>query len=91
LSYIQSPKLAESTLQAASEIVDIYADETLPYDVNFVAGGYLKVLSESLAGVKKVLKNIDQKKDGGWAARKWGDGVVINLRDFIKYRRGLEK
>jgi hypothetical protein len=91
LTYLRSPKLAEPTLQAASEIVDIYADENVAYDVNFEVGGYLGVLSESLVGVKKILKTIDQKKDGGRATRKWGDGVVINLRDFIQYRRALKK
>ena len=91
MTYLQSPKLAEPTLQAASEIVDIYSDENVAYDVNFGEGGYLGILSESLAGVRKILKMIDQKRDGGRATRKWGDGVVINLRDFIQYRRGLKK
>lgn len=76
-------------LQAASAIIDIYSDETLPYDVNFRQGGVLQALVSSVEGVRKAVKGIDRKKPGGKDLRRRGEEVRDNLVAFIQYRRNL--
>lgn len=77
-------------IQAASALIDIYSDETLPYDVNFRQGNYLKVLASSLDGVKKAVKAIDRRKEGGKDLRRRAELVKENLADFVEYRRSLK-
>lgn len=84
-----SPTGTESMLQAASAIIDIYSDETLPYDVNFRQGGVLQALVSSVEGVRKAVKGIDRKKPGGKDLRRRGEEVRDNLVAFIQYRRNL--
>lgn len=79
----------ESMLQAASALIDIYSDETLPYDVNFRQGGVLQALVSSVEGVRKAVKGIDRKKPGGKDLRRRGEEVRDNLVAFIQYRRNL--
>lgn len=76
-------------IQAASAMIDIYSDETLPYDVNFRQGGYLNTLQASLNNIKTAVKSIDRRKDGGRELRRRGEEVYENLRDFIQYRKDL--
>lgn len=76
-------------VQAASSIIDIFSDEQAPWDVNFRQGSWEKVLKSSLEGVRKAVRSIDTRKEGGKAARARGDEVVLNLAAFIKYRRAL--
>lgn len=76
-------------LQALSALIDIYSDETLPYDVNFRQGNYLDVLTKSVEGVRKAVKGIDRKKEGGRELKLRGEEVRDNLVAFIKYRRRL--
>jgi hypothetical protein len=61
----------------------------MPYDVNFRQGRFLDRLVESVDGVKKVVKAIDRRKEGGKALRMRGEEVRDNLVAFIEYRRGL--
>jgi hypothetical protein len=77
-------------IQAASALIDIYSDETLPYDVNFRQGNFVSALSSSVDGVKKAVKAIDRRKEGGQDLRKRGDLVRENLVEFIKYRKSLK-
>ena len=77
-------------IQAASALIDIYSDETLPYDVNFRQGNYLKILTSSLDGVKKAVKAIDRRKEGGKDLRRRAELVKENLGDFIEYRKSLK-
>lgn len=77
-------------IQAASALIDIYSDETLPYDVNFRQGNFVSALASSVDGVKKAVKAIDRRKEGGQDLRKRGDLVRENLVEFIKYRRSLK-
>jgi len=79
----------EPMIQAASALIDIYSDETLPYDVNFRQGKYIDRLVESVDGIKKAVKGIDRRKDGGKELRRRGDEVKENMVDFIQYRRDL--
>lgn len=79
----------EPVIQAASALIDIYSDEDTPYDVNFRQGGYLEQLSSSIDGVKKAVKSIDRKKEGGRELRRRGEEVKENLVAFVGYRRSL--
>jgi hypothetical protein len=76
-------------LQALSALIDIYSDETLPSDLNFRQGKYLDVLTDSVEGVRKAVKGIDKKKEGGRELKRRGEEVRDNLVAFIKYRRRL--
>lgn len=80
----------EVALQAASSLIDIYADENSTYDANFRVGKMLKGMSDSIKGAKKLAKSgIDIRKPGGRALRAWADGVVGDLIGFVDYRRKL--
>ncbi|CAA7264820.1 unnamed protein product [Cyclocybe aegerita] len=80
---------AEPMIQAASALIDIYSDETLPYDVNFRQGNYLDRLVASVESIRKAIRAIDRRRDGGKELRRRGDEVRDNLVDFIQYRRDL--
>ncbi|EMD42255.1 hypothetical protein CERSUDRAFT_110786 [Gelatoporia subvermispora B] len=77
----------EPLLQAASALIDVYSDETLPYDINFRQGRYLDALVASVEGVRKAVKSIDRKKERDLRIR--GEEVKDNLVAFIEYRRNL--
>ena len=77
----------EPLLQALSALIDIYSDETLPYDINFRQGGYLAALVDSVEGVRKAVRAIDRKKER--ELRRRGEEVRDNLVAFIEYRRAL--
>ena len=76
-------------LQAVSSLIDIYSDEEQPYDVNFRQGKYLDALTNAVEGVRKAVKGIDRKKEGGRDLRRRGEDLRDNLIEFIKYRRQL--
>lgn len=84
-----SPVDTEPMVQAASALIDIYSDETLPYDVNFRQGDYLSKLAASVNSVKAAVKAIDRRKEGGKELRRRGEEVYENLRDFVQYRKDL--
>ncbi|KAF9074932.1 ARM repeat-containing protein [Rhodocollybia butyracea] len=84
-----SPTNTESIIQAASALIDIYSDETVPYDINFRQGDMLAVLVSSVENIRKAVKGIDRKKPGGKDLRRRGDEVRDNLIAFIQYRRDL--
>jgi hypothetical protein len=79
----------EVALQAASGLIDIYSDETLPYDANFRQGGFLEKLAGSIDGIKRAVRGIDRKKEGGRELRVRGEEVRDNLVAFVQYRRDL--
>ncbi|KAJ7471753.1 armadillo-type protein [Mycena latifolia] len=79
----------EPMLQAAASLIDIYADEGAPYDVNFRNGGFLTRLAGSVDGVKRAVRAIDRKREGGRELRRRGEEVRDNLVAFVAYRRGL--
>ncbi|KXN88885.1 hypothetical protein AN958_06755 [Leucoagaricus sp. SymC.cos] len=79
----------EPLIQAVSALIDIYSDENMPYDVNFREGQYLNRLVSSVEGVRKAVRSIDRRKEGGRELRIRGDEVRENLVAFIKYRRRL--
>ena len=82
-----TPTPREPLLQAVSALIDIYSDETLPYDVNFRQGRFLDALVASVEGVRKVVRGIDRKRERELRMR--GEEVRDNLIAFIEYRRGL--
>ena len=82
------PTPTEPLLQAVSALIDIYSDETLPYDVNFRSGRFLDALVQSAEGVRKAVRGIDRKKER--ELRVHGEEVRDNLVAFIQYRRGLK-
>ncbi|KAF5352474.1 hypothetical protein D9756_005865 [Leucocoprinus leucothites] len=84
-----SPTDTEPLIQATSALIDIYSDENMPYDINFRQGQYLNHLVSSVEGVRRAVKNIDRRKEGGRELRVRGDEVRENLVAFIKYRRRL--
>ncbi|KAJ4472575.1 armadillo-type protein [Lentinula edodes] len=84
-----SPAGVESLIQAVSALIDIYSDETLPYDINFRQGGMLQTLVASVENVRKAVKRIDRKKPGGKDLRRRGEEIRDNLVAFIQYRRNL--
>ncbi|KAJ3879467.1 armadillo-type protein [Lentinula edodes] len=84
-----SPAGVESLIQAVSALIDIYSDETLPYDINFRQGSMLQTLVASVENVRKAVKRIDRKKPGGKDLRRRGEEIRDNLVAFIQYRRNL--
>ncbi|EIN13869.1 ARM repeat-containing protein [Punctularia strigosozonata HHB-11173 SS5] len=79
----------EVALQATSALIDIYSDEALPYDVNFRQGRFLEKLAASIDGVKRTVRGIDRKREGGRELRLRGEEVRDNLVAFVQYRRDL--
>lgn len=86
-----SPAGTEPLIQSVSALIDIYSDETLPYDVNFRQGNYIDRLAANVENVKKAVRAIDRRKEGGKDLRRRGDEVRENLVAFIQYRRDLGK
>jgi len=84
-----SPANTEPMIQAASALIDIYSDETLPYDVNFRQGDYLNILAANVNSIKTAVKAIDRRKEGGKELRRRGEEVYENLGDFVQYRKDL--
>ncbi|KJA28497.1 hypothetical protein HYPSUDRAFT_129419 [Hypholoma sublateritium FD-334 SS-4] len=84
-----SPADTEPMIQAVSALIDIYSDETLPYDVNFRQAGYLNILAQSVNSIKTAVKAIDRRKEGGKELRRRGEEVYENLGDFVQYRKDL--
>lgn len=84
-----SPVGTEPLIQATSALIDIYSDEDLSYDVNFRQGGYLAKLISSVEGVRKAVKGIDKRKEGGMELRLRAEEVRDNLVAFIQYRKDL--
>ncbi|KAH8111844.1 armadillo-type protein [Phellopilus nigrolimitatus] len=80
----------EPILQAASALIDIYSDETAPYDVNFRQGGFLQALVGCVDSVKRAVRGVDRKREGGRALRSRGEEILENLKAFVKYRRNLK-
>lgn len=79
LNISSSPSSSQSPdpiFQATSALIDIYSDENLPYDVNFRQGNYLDSLVGSLGNVKKAVKSVNRKKEGGRALRARGEEVL---------------
>ncbi|KAG6830892.1 hypothetical protein H0H92_014043 [Tricholoma furcatifolium] len=74
----------EPLIQATSALIDIYSDEEMPYDINFRQGGYLARLASSVDGVKKAVRGIDRRKEGGKDLRLRGEEVRDNLVAFIR-------
>ncbi|KAF9502190.1 ARM repeat-containing protein [Pleurotus eryngii] len=79
----------EPLIQVISSLIDIYSDEAMPYDTNFVQNGVLETLIASVDGVKKVVKAIDRKKQGGYDLKRRGMEIRDYLLAFIEYRRDL--
>lgn len=91
LSFIHpTPRATEPTLHALSLLIDIYADETRPYDANFRAARGTEVLASSVATIRKLVRGIDRRKEGGAELRRWADEVEGNVRGFVTYRRKLK-
>ncbi|KAF9786699.1 ARM repeat-containing protein [Thelephora terrestris] len=79
----------ESTLQVTSALIDIYSDETVPYDINFRENDILGKLIDAVEPIRKLVRGINKKKPGGIELKRRGEETRDNLVDFIKYRRGL--
>lgn len=84
-----SPAGTEPLIQTISALIDIYSDENMAYDVNFRQGGFIDKLAASVDGVKKAVKTIDRRQEGGRELRRRGEEMRDNLVAFIEYRRGL--
>ncbi|KAF8079006.1 armadillo-type protein [Lyophyllum atratum] len=84
-----SPAGTEPLIQALSALIDIYSDEAMPYDINFRQGGYLARLESSVDDVKKAVKGIDRRKEGGKDLRRRAEEVRDNLEAFVQYRKDL--
>lgn len=78
----------EPLLQALSGLIDIYSDETLPYDVNFRQGKYDNLLAANIDAIRKAIRRIDRKRER--ELKKRGEEVRDNLVAFVEYRRGLK-
>ncbi|CCO32726.1 hypothetical protein BN14_06789 [Rhizoctonia solani AG-1 IB] len=91
LSYIHpTPRSAEPTLHALSLLIDIYADETNTYDTNFRSLNGTEVLASSITTLRKLVRSIDRRKEGGGELRRWAEEVEGNIRGFVTYRRKLK-
>jgi len=80
----------EAMLQAAESLIDIFADERAPAEANFRAGNVLAALEGAVDGVRRAVKGIDRKKEGGRELRRHGEEVRDNLVAFVRYRRSLK-
>jgi hypothetical protein len=80
----------ETMLQAAESLIDIFADERAPAEANFRAGNVLAALADAVEGVRRAVKGIDRKKEGGRELRRHGEEVRDNLVAFVRYRRSLK-
>ena len=80
----------ETMLQATESLIDIFADERAPTEANFRAGNVLEALAGAVEGVRRAVKGIDRKKEGGWELRRHGEEVRDNLVAFVRYRRSLK-
>ncbi|KAG9041973.1 hypothetical protein FS837_011509 [Tulasnella sp. UAMH 9824] len=95
-SYLTSPlpnttiPWPEATLHAASSIIDIYADEDQPYDVNFRELAWTEALAGAKDRVKRAGRAIDRKKEGGRELKDFADEVYANVKGFVQYRRRLK-
>ncbi|KAI0686648.1 armadillo-type protein [Cytidiella melzeri] len=78
----------EPHLQALSALIDIYSDESSPYDINFRQNNYLGALVAGVEGVRKAVRGIDRKRERD--LRRRGEEVRDNLVAFIEYRRALQ-
>ncbi|CAE7053584.1 unnamed protein product, partial [Rhizoctonia solani] len=91
LSYIHpTPRAAEPTLHAFSLLIDIYADEANAYDVNFRNLKGTDILGSSVSALRKLVRSIDRRKEGGMELRRWAEEVEGNVRGFVTYRRKLK-
>lgn len=79
----------EPMIQALSALIDIYSDEATPYDVNFRQGDFLQRLVSCVDGVKKAVRAIDRRKEGGKELRRRGEDMWENLVAFVQYRKDL--
>ncbi|KAF8665307.1 hypothetical protein AX16_000327 [Volvariella volvacea WC 439] len=80
----------EPLIQIVSALIDIYSDEGLPYDINFRQGKYLDRLVAAVEGIRKAVRGINKKKEGGTEFRRRGEEIRDNLGAFIQYRRRLK-
>lgn len=80
----------ELVIQSASAMIDMFSDETSPWDINFRSGKLDTVLKGRIEGVRRAVKAVDKRKEGGKELRRRGDEVLENLVAFVKYRRGLK-
>ncbi|KAF8274277.1 ARM repeat-containing protein [Lactarius quietus] len=80
----------ETMLQAVESLIDIFADERAPAEANFRAGNVLAALAGAVEDVRRAVKGIDRKKDGGRELRRHGEEVRDNLIAFVRYRRALK-
>ncbi|CAE6442616.1 hypothetical protein ACGC1H_007560 [Rhizoctonia solani] len=91
LSYIHpTPRAAEPTVHALSLLIDIYADEASAYDINFRNLKGTEVLASSVTALRKLVRGIDRRKEGGMELRRWAEEVEGNVRGFVTYRRKLK-
>ncbi|KAG8987082.1 hypothetical protein FRB90_003615, partial [Tulasnella sp. 427] len=95
-SYLTSPlpnstvSWPEATLHAASSIIDVYADEDQPYDVNFREAGWTETFAGAKDRVKRAGRAIDKKREGGRELKEFADEVFANVKGFVQYRRKLK-
>lgn len=80
----------ETMLQAAESLIDIFADEGAPAEANFRAGNVLAALAGAVEDVRRAVKSIDRKKEGGKELKRHGEEVRDNLIAFVRYRRALK-
>ena len=84
-----SPTSTEPLIQCISALIDVYSDENMPYDINFRRGGFGEKLAASVEGVKRAVRAIDRRKEGGKELRRRGEETLGNLVAFVQYRKDL--
>lgn len=80
----------ETMLQAVESLIDIFADERAPAEANFRAGNVLAALAGAVEDVRRAVKGINRKKEGGRELKRHGEEVRDNLIAFVRYRRALK-
>jgi hypothetical protein len=71
-------------------MIDIFSDENSLWDINFRSEKWETALKGRIEGVRRAVKSVDKRKEGGKELRRRGDEVLENLVAFVKYRRGLK-
>ena len=80
----------ETMLQAAESLIDIFADERAPAEANFRTGNVLAALEAAVEDVRRAVKSINRKREGGRELRRHGEEVRDNLVAFVRYRKSLK-
>lgn len=78
---------AEALVAALNAVMDVYADETRPYDHNYSEAKFSGALRTAFGRVRQATRGIDKRTHA--SLRATADEAVSNLLAFVQYREQL--